>query len=57
MNKEEDQNLANFLFTIEKTENGISLVGMEGTSWKTLSFSLAKNARQAIDQNGMTIVD
>jgi hypothetical protein len=57
MNKEKHRNLANFLFTIEKTENGISLVGMDGTSWKTLGFSLAKNARQAFDQNGMTIVD
>ena len=49
-----DSNLADFLFTISKTENGIVLKGIEGTAWTDLSFSLAENGKQAIDQFGMT---
>ena len=49
-----DSNLADFLFTITKTEKGIELKGIEGTAWIELSFSLAENTKQAIDQNGMT---
>lgn len=49
-----DSNLADFLFTITKTENGIELKGIEGTAWTELSFSLSENGKQAIDQNGMT---
>lgn len=49
-----DSNLADFLFTITKTENGIILKGIEGTAWTDLSFSLAENGKQAIDQFGMT---
>ncbi|WP_027136804.1 hypothetical protein [Gaetbulibacter saemankumensis] len=47
-------NLANFLFTVTKTNDGIELKGFEGTAWKNLKFSLAENEKQAIDQNGMT---
>lgn len=49
-----DSNLADFLFTITKTENGVELKGIEGTAWIELTFSLAENEKQAIDQNGMT---
>lgn len=49
-----DSNLADFLFTITKTEDGIVLKGIEGTAWSDLSFSLSENERQAIDQFGMT---
>lgn len=49
-----DENLADFLFTITKTESGIELKGMEGTAWTELKFSLAENEKQAIDQFGMT---
>jgi hypothetical protein len=49
-----DPKLADYLFTITKTKDGITLTGIEGTAWKELSFSLQKNARQAIDQFGMT---
>jgi hypothetical protein len=51
---EKDSNLADFLFTITKTENGITLKGIEGTAWTELSFSLTENGKQAIDQFGMT---
>lgn len=53
-NTTKDANLADFLFTVVKTRKGIELRGINGTSWKTLSFSLAKNVPQAIDQDGMT---
>jgi len=49
-----DSNLADFLFIISKTENGIVLKGIEGTAWTDLTFSLAENGKQAIDQFGMT---
>jgi len=49
-----DSNLADYLFTITKTNDGISLTGIEGTAWKELSFTLSKNKKQMIDQSGMT---
>ena len=49
-----DKNLADFLFTIIKTERGIELKGIEGTAWGELKFSLAENKKQAINQFGMT---
>jgi hypothetical protein len=45
--------LADYLFTITKTEDGISRVGIEGTAWKELSFPLSKNGVQMINQYGM----
>jgi hypothetical protein len=54
VSENKDENLADFLFTITKTENGIELKGIEGTAWIDLKFSLAKNKKQAINQFGMT---
>jgi hypothetical protein len=54
VSKNKDENLADFLFTITKTANGIELKGIEGTAWTELKFSLAENKKQAIDQFGMT---
>ena len=54
VSENKDGNLADFLFTITKTENGIELKGIEGTAWTELKFSLTKNKQQAIDQFGMT---
>jgi hypothetical protein len=51
---DKDPKLADYLFTITKTNEGITLTGVEGTAWKELSFSLEKNGRQAINQFGMT---
>ena len=51
---DKDPKLADYLFTITKRKEGITLTGVEGTAWKELSFSLKKNGRQAIDQFGMT---
>jgi len=51
---EKNSKLADFLFTIAKTENTIIIKGIEGIVWKNLSFSLAENRKQAIDQFGMT---
>lgn len=49
-----DEDLADFLFTIAKTKNGIELKGIEGTAWTELKFTLAKNKKQIIDQFGIT---
>ncbi len=57
VSSKKDSNLADFLFTITKTDNGIELKGIEGTAWTDLSFSLAKNKKQAFDQYGMTEVN
>jgi hypothetical protein len=54
ISSDKDSNLADFLFTITKTENEIVLKGIEGTTWTDLRFSLLKNGKQAIDQFGMT---
>ncbi|MBR9774576.1 MAG: hypothetical protein GYB55_06035 [Cytophagales bacterium] len=54
VSENKDENLADFLFTITKAENGIELKGIEGTAWTELKFSLADNKQQAIDQFGMT---
>ena len=54
ISSDKDSNLADFLFTITKTENGIILKGIEGTAWTDLSFSLLEKGKQAIDQFGMT---
>ncbi|ULQ51722.1 hypothetical protein [Flavihumibacter fluvii] len=54
VSSDKDVNLADFLFTITKTKNGIKLTGIEGTAWKELSFTLTKNGQQMIDQFGMT---
>ena len=49
-----DPKISDFLFTLTKTEKGISLKGIEGTAWTELSFGLLRNnQRQAINQLGM----
>ncbi|GGW24418.1 hypothetical protein GCM10007383_06090 [Arenibacter certesii] len=53
ISSDKDANLADFLFTVSKTENGIVLKGIEGTAWTDLSFSLPENGKQEIDQYGM----
>jgi hypothetical protein len=57
VSSKKDSNLADFLFTITKTDSGIKLKGIEGTAWIDLSFSLTKNKKQAFDQYGVTILD
>ena len=51
-----DDNLASFRFRITKMESdfplAVSLEGIEGTSWKELSFCIPKSS-QLIDENGM----
>ena len=43
-----------FLFTIKKTQEGVSLEGKEGTAWTKLSFSCPENkCSQPIDEYGM----
>lgn len=56
VSEEKDPELADYLFTITETEDGVILKGMEGIAWKNLDFSLPKGNKQAIDQFGMTSV-
>lgn len=46
--------LSDFLITVQRTDNGLSLKGVNGTAWTDLSFSLKHNLPQAIDEIGMT---
>ena len=52
--KYQDAKLADFLFTITKTNEGVELKGFKGTAWKELSFTLSKGSEQAFNQLGMT---
>ncbi|WP_226391058.1 hypothetical protein [Penaeicola halotolerans] len=47
---------ADFQFTIVKEKDRIVLKSNEGTAWKELSFSFAKNGRQRINQFGTASV-
>jgi hypothetical protein len=50
-----DNTLANFLFNIKRTKDGVIFEGLEGTAWKILSFSCPKNiCHNYINQIGMT---
>ncbi|MDD3739519.1 MAG: hypothetical protein PHP31_09540, partial [Lentimicrobiaceae bacterium] len=51
-----DPELADYLFTISETEDGVILKGIEGTAWEKLDFYLPKGAREAINQSGMTSI-
>jgi len=49
-----DSRLANFLFTVKKTKDGLAFEGIRGTAWKNLSFSCdKKGCNQLINQYGM----
>ncbi|MDX1279280.1 MULTISPECIES: hypothetical protein [Flavobacteriaceae] len=54
VSSEKNKDLADYLFTISKTENKIMLKGVEGTAWTELSFYLDKDGKQAFNQFGMT---
>ena len=47
-----DTDFAAFLFTIQRTENGVQLRGVEGTSWTELSWGCA-SCSVAVDRRGM----
>jgi hypothetical protein len=49
--------LKEFKITIEKTDNGLKMQGLKGSAWVDLSFSLANDKPQAIDEYGMTQLD
>lgn len=51
--KQVDGNLAIFLFSILKTDEGIELKGDEGTAWESLNFTLKNYEPQIITQMGM----
>lgn len=56
LNTEDDQ-FYNYLFTIQRLDNGVILKGIEGTAWTSLEFSLHSDQQQAIDKFGMTSVN
>lgn len=51
--QEKDNDLSMFLFTIERTENGLNLKGLYGTAWTDLSFGMLPNSIQSINEMGM----
>lgn len=53
-----DANLADFLFTITKTNKGVELKGIEGTAWETLSMTLSFDGEKFIvDQFGIKTIN
>ncbi len=50
-----NSDLKDFKIEFLSTNNGLKLIGKEGTAFKELSFSLKENVQQGIDQFGMTI--
>jgi hypothetical protein len=50
----EDPLIANFLFTIKRTKEGVTLEGKEGTIWPSLTFDCpGGNCKRPIDGWGM----
>ncbi|NJY62865.1 hypothetical protein HC174_08860 [Salinimicrobium sp. CDJ15-81-2] len=54
VNSQEDADLSNFLFTVERKGNRLNFKGVEGTAWTELSFSISPQQEQAINEMGMT---
>jgi hypothetical protein len=52
LQKDQPEEPAHFVFTIENTAKGVSLACENGCAWKTLGFPLHE-AEVFIDQNGM----
>jgi len=46
-------NLANFLITIEQTDKGVNLKGIQGTEWTSLNIDLTKDKLQAVNKEGV----
>ncbi len=53
ISKVKNPELADFLFEIVKTKDGVRLKGIEGTAWTNLGFSLRSFQAQGIDAFGM----
>jgi hypothetical protein len=50
-----DDKLANFLFTVKRTKDGLEFEGLKGTAWQELTFSCSDTGcKQLIDGSGMT---
>ena len=55
-NEDKDQKLADFLFTITVSNDGLVLKGFEGTVWTTLTGNCGSpSCKSTIDQNGITV--
>ena len=50
-----DDNLADFEFTIQKVNKKYILAGKTGTAWTKLSFTFSQNNKAIVDQNGVTV--
>lgn len=52
---ERDEN-NNFVFTIEKTNEGMSLSGLEGTAWESLAFSIKNGQKRKLTELGIALL-
>ena len=55
--KKEFGEIKNFKISIERTEDGIKMMGLKGTAWTNLAFTIDDFQPQAIDEYGMTSVN
>jgi hypothetical protein len=44
-----------FVIELEKTETGLKLIGIKGTAFKELTFTLRDKYKQKIDEHGMVM--
>ena len=49
--------LKEFKLTIKNTDKGLELLGLKGSAWTNLSFTLNNYRPQAVDEYGMTDVE
>ncbi|WP_405351397.1 hypothetical protein [Nonlabens sp. Asnod3-H03] len=50
-----NKGLALFLFSVQKSGNGLQLKGIKGTRWTDLNFSLRKDKPASVDNAGVTL--
>lgn len=53
--KKNSSDLAPFLFSVQKSGNGLQLKGFKGTHWTDLNFSLRKDKTARVDRSGVTL--
>ena len=56
LGQEQEKEYKDFKITVQKTKEGVKLRSSKGSAWLTLSFTLATDETQAIDEYGMTRV-
>lgn len=54
--EQSDDDTDNFLFTIQKTNEGVSLSSLNGTAWRSLSFSIKNGQKRKLTELGVELL-